>query len=571
MASNDKQDCLTGHNQCPCLYDTSMWGSILASVKEQLPSFDSDSSSSDEEDGELFIFQRDEEDLIPDLTEELADDPDIQQLLESVKNTGKNWYEEIKDSAILQGKDSRRPLLISPAFGDKDENQTGIYFRIAEENTKWQKGDNWDLFRSRSQALITGPQVEEFPTSTYKKDLTIGNLGTGNLSPFEESDSTNIKAIRKERRKMIEKNILRKEVKEFPLENLNYSHFTKSISHESTESGDVEEKMPAKHEGLKLESTESEVVEEKMPAKYEGLKLRSLEILEEWDLDELLQNLEAQKGQGECTKRAMCWEVEPPSKGRENFVSNSQDKLMEQLVALCARQSKSLSSPYKKISDELMENQIRNRSSSCISHLTPGQSHDMTNGTKLKGIIEPPTVFIDLRQPDTKKSVPVIRASASEYRFQNQVEEFSSSDSSTESEEETPDMRFEKGPRGRISQRPRDQTGKSYLLQQLRAFQKTSQSCGTETKVITQDTQDTETFEDMAKVGIRRKQVVTRERHQNISERPLASKYLPLLDQEAKVGRTNVECNCLLTFKSIHQHEAHNFSQRSNSNKHLLA
>uniref|UniRef100_A0A7N4PC47 Dynein axonemal assembly factor 8 n=1 Tax=Sarcophilus harrisii TaxID=9305 RepID=A0A7N4PC47_SARHA len=469
MASNDKQDCLTGHNQCPCLYDTSMWGSILASVKEQLPSFDSDSSSSDEEDGELFIFQRDEEDLIPDLTEELADDPDI-QLLESVKNTGKNWYEEIKDSAILQGKDSRRPLLISPAFGDKDENQTGIYFRIAEENTKWQKGDNWDLFRSRSQALITGPQVEEFPTSTYKKDLTIGNLGTGNLSPFEESDSTNIKAIRKERRKMIEKNILRKEVKEFPLENLNYSHFTKSISHESTESGDVEEKMPAKHEGLKLESTESEVVEEKMPAKYEGLKLRSLEILEEWDLDELLQNLEAQKGQGECTKRAMCWEVEPPSKGRENFVSNSQDKLMEQLVALCARQSKSLSSPYKKISDELMENQIRN----------------------------------------------------------------SSSDSSTESEEETPDMRFEKGPRGRISQRPRDQTGKSYLLQQLRAFQKTSQSCGTETKVITQDTQDTETFEDMAKVGIRRKQVVTRERHQNISERPLASKYLPLLDQEAK-------------------------------------
>ncbi|XP_074136518.1 dynein axonemal assembly factor 8 isoform X2 [Sminthopsis crassicaudata] len=533
MASNDKQDCLTGHNQCPCLYDTSMWGSILASVKEQLPSFDSDSSSSDEENGELFIFQRDEEDLIPDLTEELADDPDI-QLLESVKNAGKNWYEEIKDSAVLQGKDSNRPLLISPAFGDKDENQTGIYFRITEENTKWQKGDNWDLFSSRSQALITGPQIEEFPTSAYKKDLTIGNLGTGNLALFEESDSTSIKAIRKERRKMIEKNILRKEVKELPLENLNYSHFTKSISYESTESGDVEEKMPAKREGLKLESTESEVVGKKMPAKYEGLKLRSLEIIEEWDLDEILQNLEAQKGQGECTRRATCWEVEPPSKGRENLVSNSQDKLMDQLVALCARQSKSLSSPYKKASDGLMEDQTRNRSSSCISHLIPEQSHDMANGTKLKGIMEPPTVFIDLRQPDPKKSVPLIMASGSEYRFQNQVEEFSSSDSSTESEEETPDMRFEKEPRETIAQRPRDQTGKSYLLQQLRAFQKTSQSCGIETKVITQDTQDTETFEDMAKAGIRKKQVITRERHQNTSVRPLASKYLPLLDQEAK-------------------------------------
>ncbi|XP_027695166.1 uncharacterized protein C16orf71 homolog isoform X2 [Vombatus ursinus] len=513
MASNDKQDHPTGQNQLPCLYDTSIWGSILASVKEQLPSFDSDSSSSDEEDGELFIFQRDEENLIPDLTEELADDPDIQQLLESVINTGKNWYGGIKDSAILEGKDASKPLLIGPAFADIEEIQTGIHLRITEKSAQWQKGD-WDLFRSSAQALITGPQEEEFSTSTYKKGLTTDNLGTGNLSSSEESDSTSIKAIRKERRKMIEKNILCKEIKKFPLESLSCSQFTEPTTHEPTESEDMKEKMPAKHEGLKLQS---------------------LEILDEWDLDKILQNLEAQKNQGECATGVTCWEVDPSFKGRGSLVSKTQDRLMEQLVALCAKQSKDLSLPHEKPSDKLchpMEDQIRSR---CMSHLTPGQRQHVTKDTKLKGKMESPTVFIDLRQPEPKKSVPLPR---SEHRFQNQGDKLSSSDSSIESEEETPDVRDEKGPRERISQGPRDQTGKSYLLQQLRAFQKTSRSRGTETKVIAQEghnTLEAETFEDVAKSGIRRKQhVVTRDTHQHTSVRPLGSQYLPLLDQEAK-------------------------------------
>ncbi|XP_068946228.1 dynein axonemal assembly factor 8 [Petaurus breviceps papuanus] len=517
MASNDKQDYLIGHNQLPCLYDTSMWGSILASVKEQLPSFDSDSSSSDEEDGELFIFQRDEENLIPDLTEELADDPDIQQLLESMINTGKKWYEGIKDSTILKGKDASKPLLICPPFAHTEEIQTDIHFEITEESTKWHKGDTWDLFRSSAQAVIMGPQVEEFPTSTYKKILTTDNLGIVNSSSSEESDSTSIKAMRKERRRMIEKDILRKEIKESPLENLNRSQFTEPKAHESTESEDIEEKMPAK---------------------YEGFKLRSLEILEELDLDDILQNLEAQKGQGEYATGATYWEVDPSFKSRESLVSNSQDRIMEQLVALCAKQSKDLSLPRKKPSDKLchpMEDQVRSRSSGCMSCLTPGQSQDVAKDRKLKGITEPPTVFIDLRQPEPRKSVPLPR---SEHRFQKQEDKLSSSDSSAESEEETPDVREEKGSRERISQDPRDQTGKSYLLQQLRAFQKTSQSCGTKTKVITQEghsTQDAEAFEDMATSAIRRKQqAVTRETHQNTSARLQGSKCFSFPDQEAK-------------------------------------
>ncbi|XP_072463888.1 dynein axonemal assembly factor 8 isoform X3 [Notamacropus eugenii] len=510
MASNDKLDHLIGHSESPCLYDTSMWGSILASVKEHLPSFDSDSSS-DEEDGELFIFQRDEENLIPDLTEELEDDPDVQQLLESVINSGKKWYGGIKDSATLEGKDASKPLQIGRAFTDTEEIQTEIDLRVTEESVKWQKGDSWDLLRSRTQTLITGPQVEEFPTSTYKKGLTCDNLETGHLSSSEELDSTSIKAIRKERRKMIEKNILCKQIKVSPL--LNCSQFTEAKAHESAEPEEIEEKMPAKHEGLKL---------------------RSLEMLEAWDLDKILQRLEVQKGQGEHETEATYWEIDPSFRGQGSLVSNSQDRLMEKLIALCAKQSKDLSLSHQKPSDELyhpMEDQVRSRSSGCMSCLAPGQSQDVAQDSKLKGITEPPTVFIDLRQPEPKKSVPLPR---SEHRFQNQEDNPSSSDSSTESEEETPDVRDEKGPRERISQGPRDQTGKSYLLQQLRAFQKTSQSCGTETKGD-HKTWDAETFEDVVKSGIRRKQqLVTRETHQSTSVRPLGSRYLRVLEEEAK-------------------------------------
>ncbi|XP_044514946.1 dynein axonemal assembly factor 8 isoform X2 [Gracilinanus agilis] len=520
MTSKNEQD-LIGYNQFPCLYHTSMWGSILASVKEQLPSFDSDSSSSDSEDGELFIFQRDEENLIPDLTEELADDPDI-QLLESVTNIEKNWN-EIKDSAIFEGKDASEFLVIRPAIKDTEEIPSDPHLKVPKESTKWQKGDTWDFFRSRAHALIKGSQVEEFPTSACPTGLLTDNLRICNFSPSEESDSSSIKVIRKERRKMIEKNILHKEIKVSPLENLNYLQFKKPEIHESSESIGIEEKMPAKHEGLTL---------------------RYLEKLEEWDLDKILQNLEARKGQGKCTTGATYWKVHSSFKDRGSLTSKSQEKLMEQLVALCAKQSQnSLPVPHEKPSDKLfypIEDQIQSRSSWCRSPLTPGQCQDVAKDTKLKWPVEPPTVFIDLRQPEPQKSVPLPQ---SDYKFQNQEDELSSSDSSTENEEETPDERDEKGSRKRVSQRPRDHTGKSYLLQQLRAFQReTAEACGPETKVAAQQghsTQNLETSEDVAMSGIRKKQLITRESQENTSGSLGRSKHLPLLDPKAKQGREN--------------------------------
>ncbi|XP_021100033.1 uncharacterized protein C16orf71 homolog [Heterocephalus glaber] len=53
----------------------SPWDAILQAAKDQLPSLDSDSSLSDFDEEEPFIFQRNQPVLIPDLAEELAEDP----------------------------------------------------------------------------------------------------------------------------------------------------------------------------------------------------------------------------------------------------------------------------------------------------------------------------------------------------------------------------------------------------------------------------------------------------------------------------------------------------------------
>ncbi|XP_078237625.1 dynein axonemal assembly factor 8 isoform X6 [Pogona vitticeps] len=64
------------------------WGTILSAVKDQIPTLDSDTSVSDgdeEEEQELFIFQRDESNLIPDLTEELKDCPPEESDLQDIE------------------------------------------------------------------------------------------------------------------------------------------------------------------------------------------------------------------------------------------------------------------------------------------------------------------------------------------------------------------------------------------------------------------------------------------------------------------------------------------------------
>ncbi|XP_025225522.1 uncharacterized protein C16orf71 homolog [Theropithecus gelada] len=73
MASNDEG--MAPSLGSPWASQTGPWDAILKAVKDQLPSLDSDSSLSDYGEEELFIFQRNQTALIPDLSEELAEDP----------------------------------------------------------------------------------------------------------------------------------------------------------------------------------------------------------------------------------------------------------------------------------------------------------------------------------------------------------------------------------------------------------------------------------------------------------------------------------------------------------------
>ncbi|OXB74474.1 UNVERIFIED_CONTAM: hypothetical protein H355_001856, partial [Colinus virginianus] len=85
------------------------WGDILAAVKDQLPSLDSDTSTSDcESDGELFIFQREQPNLIPDLSDELLEfsleDSDVQQTEE------KDWNGDLNSLGCQEKTDGTQVI-----------------------------------------------------------------------------------------------------------------------------------------------------------------------------------------------------------------------------------------------------------------------------------------------------------------------------------------------------------------------------------------------------------------------------------------------------------------------------
>ncbi|XP_072125360.1 dynein axonemal assembly factor 8 isoform X1 [Mobula birostris] len=76
----------------------SYWDSIFAHVKDELPSLDSDFSSSGSEDGEVAIFQRDTTGLISCLPEDLRnltlEDPVLEEMLESARCPPEAWATE---------------------------------------------------------------------------------------------------------------------------------------------------------------------------------------------------------------------------------------------------------------------------------------------------------------------------------------------------------------------------------------------------------------------------------------------------------------------------------------------
>ncbi|XP_037056688.1 uncharacterized protein C16orf71 homolog isoform X2 [Peromyscus leucopus] len=167
--------------------------------------------------------------------------------------------------------------------------------------------------------------------------------------------------------------------------------------------------------------------------------------LEDWDLDYILQSLPGrQDSQGDSAPRTAWWLAERyQNQGHTSGLS--QDTILEQLALLCATQSRVCNHTWKVPVDKPQdpeEQEARSRSAWAESR-------------RLK--TEPPTIFLDLRQ--TEPSEPQARQS-------QESSEHSSSDSE-EADVETA------GPgQGPSSQERRDCTGKSQLLQQLRAFRK---------------------------------------------------------------------------------------------------
>ncbi|XP_024840824.1 dynein axonemal assembly factor 8 isoform X1 [Bos taurus] len=445
------------------------WDAILEAVKHQLPSLDSDSSASDCEDEELFIFQRNQTVLIPDLSEELADDPAGAWVTSSgsppelaavpVESAMEPWGEwnawpRPQESAPLEG---RAP------------SKSSSLLRMSAETPPRQDDDaGGTLNTSASQSPRQGPQGEA-TRSPQEAGLQTEPLGAASQAQ-EGSDAASRKALRRERRKMIEKDIL----------------------HKVTWDG----RNPACPDASRGKEKACDAVEVPSEGPPGCLPVLSLQELEEWDLDQVLLSLtgrEEDRGDG---APGAAWWAAGRLQGQDHTEPSTQDRLMERLSLLCARQSRTAASAWRVPADTPREARPW-ESGSRWALLAPGPilpsgsfsqrlwcldlkaGHLMCISLHLKNMIrcasrelgfqalaqdmqlknpaEPPTIFTDLRPTKTSDQEPL--ESSSSY----------SSSSDSEEAEETAAQRDLQGPA-----RLRDCTGKSRLLQQLRASREAS-------------------------------------------------------------------------------------------------
>ncbi|XP_076998040.1 dynein axonemal assembly factor 8 isoform X2 [Tamandua tetradactyla] len=462
MASKDKDE-VAGQSSL-WISPQGPWDAIFEAVRGQLPSLDSDSSSSDSEDeesdsedGELFIFQREESALVPDLSELLGEEPaqdpaapeswsgayggpprePVLVPVEFTAELGSKWKARAEDSAFLEGGDSPGPLQSCAETSS---------LRLLEETPRGQEGNlesvpcNTKEPQSAPWGLQGGAAVP-----AWEAHLKMEAAGT-TLAPQQGWDSANLSALRRERRKMIEKDILRKVTRDAP---------------DAASGGCFQVQEPAgPSPDVPLEHPR------------EGPPVLSLQQLEEWDLDYILQGLTAPgEEQGDGAPAAPWWTAHRPQ-GPGLTAPGAQDRLMEQLSLLSAAQARVPSSARKVPADGPQDAKDPEAGSRCTS-AKPGWG--LAGALRLQGPAEPPTVFIDLRQtePPAQWSSESSTCSSSDSKEEEEEEE--------EEEEKGKEMLVvsgsQQGPVERAcpsSQHRRDRTGKSQLLQQLRAFRKAS-------------------------------------------------------------------------------------------------
>lgn len=173
-------------------------------------------------------------------------------------------------------------------------------------------------------------------------------------------------------------------------------------------------------------------------------------------MDYILQSLPGrQDSQGDSEPRTAWW-LADRWQDQGHTAALSQDTLLEQLALLCATQSRGRKPTWKLSADKLQdteEQKARSRSASA----EPGfQTESVQKLAERRLKAEPSTIFIDLRQTGPSETQQQSQESS----------EYSSSDSEEEEVETAGSVQVAS------SREQRDCTGKSQLLQQLRAFRK---------------------------------------------------------------------------------------------------
>uniref|UniRef100_K7EPW6 Dynein axonemal assembly factor 8 n=1 Tax=Homo sapiens TaxID=9606 RepID=K7EPW6_HUMAN len=461
MASNDKG--MAPSLGSPWASQMGPWDAILKAVKDQLPSLDSDSPLSDYGEEELFIFQRNQTSLIPDLSEELAEDPAdgdksrawvaaAEESLPEVCGTQKSirlcvcdpvlvpaelatepgcrQNTRTKDASSQEGRDPGRPF--------ESSGEVSALLGMAEEPPRWLEGDLGSLsFNTKgSQGPPWDPQAEA-TLSCHEGDPKAEPLSTAS------QESVNRRALRQERRKMIETDILQKVTRD-------------ACGPTSSDKGGVKE-APC-HAAESAPRSKMPLVEPP-----EGPPVLSLQQLEAWDLDDILQSLAGQEdNQGNRAPGTVWWAADH-RQVQDRMVPSAHNRLMEQLALLCTTQSKASACARKVPADTPQDTKEADSGSRCASRKQGSQAGpgpQLAQGMRLNA--ESPTIFIDLRQMELPDHLSPERSGGSSH---------SSSDSEEEEEEEMAALGDAEGA-SPSSLGLRTCTGKSQLLQQLRAFQK---------------------------------------------------------------------------------------------------
>ncbi|KAM6197249.1 dynein axonemal assembly factor 8 isoform 1-T1 [Sarcoramphus papa] len=367
-----------------------------------------------ESDGELFIFQREQPNLIPDLSEELMEfspeDPNMQQTQETERHPWEVWNGDLESLGFQKKTDGAQVIAKEDIQIIKDEASN---LASHSEEIPSQKGsvlekslaDSTDHLEEKE---LGRRQARERGNSWLNTALSVEELGS-----------------QKERRKLIETKIL-----------------SKIILEPSPGHPELDVKPPS--HGIR-NSLERIAKEETSSGDHlqEPTHL-SLQNIEKWDLDKILEELEQQKDNTHA-------EVALSSADHETFRSRSENQLMEKLEELCTRQSGTVSPHCRWPSAKLLsfQEQQENKDVALLS----SSSSLRTDMMRLQCLPEPVTVYIDLRDAKPQKSVT----------FPDEKQ--SASDSSTE-EEETMTIKDQ------AERRMRNCSGKSLLLQQLHTARK---------------------------------------------------------------------------------------------------